>query len=182
MAGVSIAVRLATDCNTHQHDQRPPVPGGQFLQSFKRRLSNGRGHVLAQVDLARAGAHASLLLGTPHLAQAPLLLGERCLHGGVSIVFLETGRGELLGRGRKQCLAEVLAPQLAHKGQTRRGKQHLLTHRGGVWHVCHGHQGRGGRVASQDDVEGFIGLDVRLQQGLDVGCEGAAGGRGRQQL
>jgi len=165
----------------YQHHQRPRGPT-QRLQRLQRILGNRRGQILAQMDLARSRPHAGLLFGTAHLAQAPLLLGERGFDGGVGVVLLETGGAELLGDGGEEGVAEVLAPQLAHEGEAGRCEQHLLAHRGGVGHVRHGHQGRAGRVAPQDDVQGLIGLDVRPEEGLDIGCKRGARRRRGQQL
>lgn len=134
------------------------------------------------MDLARSRAHAGLLFGAAHLTQTPLLLRERGLDRGVSVVLLEAGGAELLGGRGKEGIAEVLAAQLAHEGEARRGEQHLLAHWGSVGHVRHGHQGRAGRVAPEDDIQGLIGLDVWPEEGFDIGCKRGARRRRGQQL
>ena len=127
--------------------------------------------------LAHASALPGLLFGALDLAQAPLLLGQGSIELSVGIVLLESLRGELLGNSRKDSLAEVFGAQLARQGQACRGKQHLLAHGGGIGHVGHGYQGRRRVVSAQEDVEGFICLDVRGKEGGDVGIEVGRGGR-----
>lgn len=94
----------------------------------------------------------------------------------MGIVLLEPLAGQLLSCRRKDSLAEVFGPELAHQRQAGGGEQHLLPHGGGVGDVGDGHQGWGGVIAAEDDVESFFFFDVRGEEVVDVGGEGGARG------
>ena len=125
-----------------------------------------------QVNLPLTRPRASLLLSPLHLAKTLLLLRQRRVQLRVGIMLLKSLAGQLLGGGREDGLAEVFGPELADQRQARRGEQHLLPHGSGVGDVGDGDQRGRGVIAAENDVESFFLLDVRGQEGVDVGGEG----------
>lgn len=166
-------MRWEESCS-YEHDQdAAPV---QLLHGCEGVRGNGHGEGLAEVDLPRPGAGAGLGLGLLDGTKAALLLGERSLELGVGIVLDETLGGELFRGSGEDGLAEVLGAKLADEGQAGRGEEHLLADLGGVGDVGDGGEVWCGVVAAKEGVEGFIGLEVRLE-GREVVGEGRGGPR-----
>lgn len=69
----------------------------------------------------------------------------------------------------------MLRSELTDQGQTSRGEEGLLADGGCVGNVGYGDKARGSRVAAEDDVESFLGLEVGCQErevGVEVGRSG----------
>lgn len=95
----------------------------------------------------------------------------------MGVVLLEALLTQLLGQRDEDGLSEVLRSQLANKCQPCGGEQHLLANGCRVWHKGDGEELGSGVEPTENDVEGDIGLDVRLQAGEVV----FKGGGGRRQ-
>lgn len=161
---------------THQSHQTLATVGLQPLECLQRVVEYGHGHALAHVDLPRPSAPGALdSLSLLDALEAPLLLCQRGLELLVFVVFLEALRGELIAGGGVDGLAEVLAAQLAHQGQPRRGEQHLLPDLGRVRDVADGDEPGRRVVALEEEVEWLRVGEGGEDMGVDV--VGESGGR-----
>ena len=95
-------------------------------------------------------------------------------------VLLPPSGGQLVGFGREYAFREVLAAEFADECEAGGCEEHLLPYGGGIGDVCNGNErlvGGGERVgATEEDVEGFVGLDVSAEVG-EVVEEGRGCGR-----
>lgn len=115
------------------------------------------------MDFSRTSALSSLLFRPLDFPKRTLLFREWCIKLGVSIVLLETAFRQFLGGGEEERLAEVFGSKLASKGQPRGGEQHLLADGRRVGNVGDDEELGRGVEATEDDIEGDIGLEMLLQ-------------------
>lgn len=151
---------------THQHDQHTTTV--QVLHGSESVLGDGHGKSLAKMDLAGSRAGARLGLSLLDCTETALLLGQRGLKLGVGIVLDEALGRKLFWGGGEDGLAEVLGAQLTDKSQAGGGEEHLLADLGGVGDICDGRQAGSGIIAAEEGIEGFVGLEVRLEGGQVV--------------
>lgn len=124
---------------------------------------------LTEVNLPGSRATARLLLCPFHLSQAPLLLCQGSLQCRVFIMLLEALGAQLICCRCKYRLTKVFAAQFSHQSEARGGEEHLLSHWSGIRHICYSDEAWRGVVSTQEDVECFIGSDVRREQREGVG-------------